>query len=395
MLSRIPLDRIQLTDFTALTYLQKDWVELLTVGAELIRGSSKGYEQIANTVEAISAVGHDVDMAVIEAIHMGNDAGKLLMNIHLTSMVFKQLWSGGYIRKWTELGDLPDIPEEAWSKLNIDFPADVQGVRQKKGKSSTWTSNNRLRGLAYSNLIITPILGFSTVNIASSPIVRGRMIGTGVLLGNNKPQIIQEVEDIIFNFYYEMWEKGTSVFSAFLPMLARLPWTEILKISANDPIRHWFKLIPGGNGAPDVAKKTRTRRSQKPKDLTSTGAQESIGQPGLLEEAQRPPTPLIPPAVAQRSSHSAAILTAADPDCQQCIHSRDMPEPEWDQTSIPIFVEEPSQFEPKLATWAMREDEDSDAQVVDLASDLDSPDWVPCAHVSRVLIQGDSRAHSA
>jgi hypothetical protein len=42
--------------------------------------------------------------------------------------------------------------------------------------------------------------------------------------------------------------------------------------------------------------------------------------------------------------------------------------------------EEGSQFEPKLAAWAMREDSDGDAQVSDL--DLDSPDWVPFAHVS-------------
>ncbi|KAJ2911422.1 hypothetical protein MD484_g8991, partial [Candolleomyces efflorescens] len=227
VLSTMPLDKIQLTDFAALTNLQKDWVKLLTFGAAAVRSSSSSYDQMAQTVEAMMAAGENGDIAVLEAIHMKNDVGKLLMNVHLTSMVFKQLWSAGHVRDWTDLGCLPDIPEEAWSKLKIDFPFDGPTQGRRQGKSAT--SNNRLRGLAYSSLILTPIIGFSTVNIASSSIVRARMIGS-------------------------------------------------------------TKYQPHYDNQDEVA----------------------------------------------------------------------------------------SQFEPKLATWAMHEGSDEDAQVADL--DLDSPDWVPCAH---------------
>ncbi|RXW19242.1 hypothetical protein EST38_g6610 [Candolleomyces aberdarensis] len=205
------------------------------------------------------ADGKDVDVAVLEAIHMGNDVGKLLMNVHLTSMVFKQLWSAGYVRHWRDLGDLPDIPEEAWSTLKIDFP--FEGHHQARRQSKSATSNSRLRGLAYSNLVLTPIIGLSTVSIASSSIVRARMIGTSVLLGNDKPEVIQEVEDVLFKFYYEMWENGTSVFSAILPMLDRLPWRKLLSISDNDPIRQWFQLaLPDTEASSGVAKKHRNKR---------------------------------------------------------------------------------------------------------------------------------------
>lgn len=75
-------------------------MKLLTTGANAVRSSSKSYDQIARDLEALTAAGKDVDVAALEAISLGNEVGKLLMNVHLTSMAFKQLWSGGYIRQW-------------------------------------------------------------------------------------------------------------------------------------------------------------------------------------------------------------------------------------------------------------------------------------------------------
>jgi hypothetical protein len=72
--------------------------------------------------------------------------------------------------------------------------------------------------------------------------------------------VIQEIEDILFEFYYEMWEKDTSVFSAIVPMIDRLPWEKILSIGDRDPIRQWFRLaLIDDEGSGEIRKRVKRR----------------------------------------------------------------------------------------------------------------------------------------
>ncbi|KAJ2936294.1 hypothetical protein H1R20_g800, partial [Candolleomyces eurysporus] len=170
----------------------------------------------------------ELDELILQSLKNSHEALKVLLNLHTAIMLIKRI-ALGWKRKFLGIGSLPDIPDDEALLKELGFdksPALVRGSLQKM-------------------LLMTPMMVWIPLLLASSPSPQRRMISFSKMMGNDKPPLLAMVEHQTWKFCCEMAENPKANFyRGIIEFLDLLPWEQLDSVPLTHPTRLWF-AFPG------------------------------------------------------------------------------------------------------------------------------------------------------
>jgi len=102
-----------------------------------------------------------------------------------------------------------------------------------------------MRALLQLALFISPIYLLVSFQLVKKSFNHQTLLDTAVRLGNKKPDILLEVESIIWKVLFSIAKGESGPNEAFWDMIAALPWEKMENTGISDEGRTWFDCSRG------------------------------------------------------------------------------------------------------------------------------------------------------